>query len=44
MTLEAEMMEQDVIGILIKNKDDVTAEVDCATRMAKSGQPAKKTN
>ena len=25
MTLEAEMMEQDVIGILIKNKDDVTA-------------------
>ena len=25
MTLEAEMMEQDIIGILIKNKDDVTA-------------------
>ena len=25
MTLEAEMMEQDIIGILIKNKNDVTA-------------------
>ena len=25
MTLEAEMMDQDIIGILIKNKDDVTA-------------------